>query len=337
MDWFESITGFKEQDYSTTQDRLDVVGSCLRSTQSHKTFAMGEFSVPSLSELRAQAQAEIDTGGRLRVSLMSGDVRKFHRLPELKGALFQVASQFNMLEMTSYELTPEDGVTRYRHDPTQGPACAIAAGAATIYRNYLVLVDGLKGQRADRQINGLLNVGDFFSKLLGKPASELWTMRNGYCLASQEGLKAITALLDRLGEPERDEIRGQLRIGVHQDVQVTDDGAPENHFVSQAFCSALPVAYSRFPTNLWRSFARLVLESAYEATLWAGVCNARKGQSNVVLLTRLGGGAFGNEDSWIHAAMSRALHLASQHPLDVRIVSYREPTPELRNFASEFA
>ena len=35
-------------------------------------------------------------------------------------------------------MTPEDGVTRYKDDPTQGPACAIAAGAATIYRNYFV-------------------------------------------------------------------------------------------------------------------------------------------------------------------------------------------------------
>jgi len=30
------------------------------------------------------------------------------------------------------------GVTRYQHDHTQGPACAIACGAATIYRNYFV-------------------------------------------------------------------------------------------------------------------------------------------------------------------------------------------------------
>ena len=33
-------------------------------------------------------------------------------------------------------MTPEDGVTRYKDDPTQGPACAIAASAATMYRNY---------------------------------------------------------------------------------------------------------------------------------------------------------------------------------------------------------
>ena len=39
-------------------------------------------------------------------------------------------------------MTPEHGVTRYQHDRTQGPACAIAAGAATIYRNYFAPVGG---------------------------------------------------------------------------------------------------------------------------------------------------------------------------------------------------
>ena len=49
--------------------------------------------------------------------------------PENAGALFQVASQLNLLEMTGPEVTPEDGVTIYQDDRTQGPACAIAAGA----------------------------------------------------------------------------------------------------------------------------------------------------------------------------------------------------------------
>jgi hypothetical protein len=61
---------------------------------------------------------------------------RMHRMPENDGALFQVASQFNLLEMTAPSITSEQGVARYQLDRTQGPACAIAAGAATIYRNY---------------------------------------------------------------------------------------------------------------------------------------------------------------------------------------------------------
>jgi hypothetical protein len=41
-----------------------------------------------------------------------------HADPELEGALFQVASQFNLIEMTGPSVTPEDGVTRYSGDHT---------------------------------------------------------------------------------------------------------------------------------------------------------------------------------------------------------------------------
>jgi hypothetical protein len=87
-------------------------------------------------------------------------------------------------------------------------------------------------------------------------------------------------------------------------VEVTDAAGPDRPLVSQAFCSALPVA--RVPSALWEKFALLVLEAAYEATMWAAVLNAQRGVSNVVFLTLLGGGAFGNRGRWIDAAMRQA-------------------------------
>ena len=60
------------------------------------------------------------TTGRLKVSVVTGDVRPMHQAPQYAGALFQVASQFNALDMTSYEVTPEHGVTRYEGDHAQG-------------------------------------------------------------------------------------------------------------------------------------------------------------------------------------------------------------------------
>jgi len=92
-------------------------------------------------------------------SVVTGDVRQMHQSPENAGALFQVASQFNLLEMVSPTVTPEDGVTRYQHDAPPAPhpsrlarfahsrlrttaRCAIAAGAATIYRNHFAPVGG---------------------------------------------------------------------------------------------------------------------------------------------------------------------------------------------------
>lgn len=80
----------------------------------------------------------------------------------------------------------------------------------------------------------------------------------------------------------------------------------------------------------------LVLEAAYEATLWAALLNAQRGASNVVFLTLLGGGAFGNHGGWIHAAIRRALGLMTTFDLDVRLVSYGTPSREILAIAEEF-
>ena len=118
-----------------------------------------------------------------------------------------------------------------------------------------------------------------------------------------------------------------------QAVEVTDAPGERRPLVSQAFCSALPVAYTRVPLRQWQPFASLVLEAAYEATMWAAVLNARRGASNVVLLTFLGGGAFGNDDERILVAMRRALTTVASFDLDVRIVSYGAPSPAVLKLA----
>jgi hypothetical protein len=77
--------------------------------------------------------------------------------------------------------------------------------------------------------------------------------------------------------------------------------------------------------RLWEPLASLVLEAAYEATMLCGALNAARGRSNKVLLTALGGGAFGNDDRWIQDAITRALQIVKDIDLDVRLVSFRQP------------
>src|SRR5260370_39714810 len=108
-----------------------------------------------------------------------------HQVPENAGALFQVASQFNLLEMVSPAVTPEQGVTRYQHDLTQGPACAIAAGAGTIYRNYFARLDGSEGQTTERQINGLAGLGRAAGTPWNQPAEALVAVQTGYALCTR--------------------------------------------------------------------------------------------------------------------------------------------------------
>jgi hypothetical protein len=335
MDWFERLTGFKEGDYASTRSRLAVESGRLTSLINRRSFSPGHLELAKLSELRDRVRSSSARPGKMRVSLMSGDIRTIHLFPEFAGALFQVASQFNLLEMFGPHRTPEDGVTLYQSDPTQGPACAIAAGAATIYRNYFVPVGDRAGQTRDRQLDALADLGAALRSRLPHDVGALWFMTNGYAFCTRRGLTAITKLLESSSPGEIDALRGHLRIGLHQDVELTDAAEPLRT-VSQAFCSALPVAYSEIGPIHWERFARLILEAAYEATMWAAVLNAARGSSSVVLLTSLGGGAFGNAESWIEDALRRALQLARGYDLDVRLVSYSEPSTTFRRIEDEF-
>jgi len=106
--------------------------------------------------------------------------------------------------------------------------------------------------------------------------------------------------------------------------------------VSQAFCSALPVAYCQLVNPPWARFATLVLEAAYEATLLAARLNRFETGCPTVFLTRLGGGVFGNEASWVDNAMARALEWARGSGLDVRLVSFSRPSSALQRLARQF-
>ena len=327
MDWFETLVGFPEGDHTEVQRRLAVRGDQLHSLVNGRQYAIGKLELLSLEALADRAAVGGGLPGRLRVTCLEGDVRALHHAPAFVGGLFQVASQFNLLEMVGPEVTPEHGVTRYAHDGTQGPACAMAAGAATIYRNYLVPVGDTLGQRRTAQLDGLHALGDALALALGTSQDTLWTMRNGYAMCTERGLKQIRDHLRYLPDQEIDALRARLQVGVHWDVEVTDTTTTPGQIVSQVFCSALPVAYGGIAAPHWEAFASLVLEAAYEATLWAAVCNAQRGGSATVLLTRLGGGAFRNDDQWIDTALRRALLKFCDTALDVRLVNRGAPTP----------
>ena len=319
--WFQALTGFAEPAVDDVAGQFVVDGPSITSRANGRTMRVGRFEMPSLGELRGRAAgataSERAPGTRLRE--LVGDVRALHAIAASAGSLFQVASQFNMLEMASPSLTPEDGVDRYETDHTQGPACAIACGAGTIYRNYLVPIGAAIGQTADRQLDGLADL----RAALGVEM----TMRNGYALPTAAQLQQVSGAIDALDDVGRDALMAHLRIGIHWDTEVTF-GDP-GYTVAQAYCSALPVAYQSHATTAWEPFARLVLDAAYEATLAAAVLNAVATGNRTVHLTLLGGGAFGNPTAWIVDALSRACRLFEHADLDLAIVSYRQTNPDL--------
>ena len=326
--WFEELTGFSEESPEQVRANLSVDGRVLKSRINGKTLVCGELETPSLADLRHRVQASGYKTGALTVREVVADVQELHTNAANADALFQVASQFNLLEMTGPEVTPEEGVGIYEWDRTQGPACAIAAGAGTIYRNYFAPVNGQTGQSATNQIDCLADIG----AALDNTENRLWEMRNGYALASGEGLVEIGERLRAAGEPELDALRQLLRIGLQWHTQVTLDDC--THTVSQAYCSALPVTYSECLPEEWEEFARLILEASYEATLCAALLNASQIGNNTVFLTLVGGGVFGNETAWILDGLQRALALYKDTALDVAIVSYGAPNPAIQELVS---
>ena len=159
-------------------------------------------------------------------------------------------------------------------------------------------------------------------------------MQNGYALASYHGLQMISRRLSAKSNLQLDDLKGKLRIGVQWNTQVT---LPEvNHQVTQAYCSALPLAYSTHDANLWEPFARLVLEAAYEATFLVAILNSHQTGNRLLFLTSLGGGAFGNNSSWIYDAIGKAVSKFAHWDLQVKMVSYRYSNPETAKFIASF-
>jgi hypothetical protein len=316
MTWFENLTGCVGESPESVRKHLFIDGQRLCSRLNGKSWLCGELETQTLAQLRQRVLNTKYDLAPISVRNVVGNVQHLHLNRANENAVFQVASQFNLLEMTSPRVTPECGVGIYEHDFTQGPACAIAAGAGTIYRNYFVDINGRIGQTADNQIDCLSGI----AKLLDNSKQRLWKMVNGYALPSAEGLEEINRKLESMDEAALDTVRQALQIGLHWDTQVTLGDA--SHTVSQAYCSAMPVAYTPHTKELWAPLAKLVLEAAYEATICAAILNGYRNRNNRLFLTRLGGGAFGNSPDWITDAISRSLELYSDSGLDVAIVSY---------------
>lgn len=300
-DWFKKLTGFEEKDFQTTKQYLKVQDKCLISKVNQLRHYIGDFEVLSLDELRKRVDNSYASPSKVKV--VYGDIRKFHRDKENDGTLFQVASQFNMLEMLNPHVTKYDGVTGYMFDNTQGPACAISCGAATIYRNYF-----------QDDIDGLKDVKIYLNRCVDSTES-FWDMKNGYALCTDKGLKIIEQHV--YDDIIKDEIRKRIKYGIHWDTRVTSTEC--ENIVSQIFCSALPISYG-IKSKHWESFARLVLEAAYEATLLTAKLNRK---SDIVYLTYLGGGVFGNDIEWIKDAIAYAVNRTKHLGLDIRIVEYK--------------
>lgn len=322
--WFEETFGFSEADWPLAAPRFEPDGEYVVSVANSRRMRWGRFEMPSLAELRARVTTPAPGDPDAAVREIVGDISAVHADPVAAGATFQVASQFNMLEMVGPDVTPGHGIDRYEFDHTQGPACAIACGAGTLYRNYFVPLGDHLGQSEDDQLDGLTGVADALDVHI--------PMHNGYALPDPATLGQATDALAALDDAARDTVRGALRVGVQHDTEVTL--ARAGHTVTQVFCSAVPVSYSAASADAWEPLARIVLEATYEAALLIAAETAARTGNRTVYLTMVGGGAFGNRTSWIIGALERAIHCAGAG-LDIALVSYQDPNPAIAHLVGD--
>lgn len=349
VSWFGQTFGFEERrvrnrntvasyEYVKTHFELEDDGNVLKSLANGRKFYIGPFGTPTLDELDCRlykashthnfntsshqngketesTKSDVcsdNTGSLLQFKHLIGDVQEFHMDPNNEGAVFQAASQFNCLEMVSPSVTPEDGITSYEYDRTQGPICAIACSAGTLYRNYFVNDHG-QGGKEGSQIDCL----DEMAMALGNDHLNFWKMENGYMFPCHSNsmrklgrhIRTLCVANDRVKKrarsstsdkeralSRREEIMSALKVGVQWNTEVvtikpplpssTDaeggEKAPSPHCVTQVYSSALPIAYDDTLTSEYdfEEFARIILDATYQATFAVAAIKAVEASNN---------------------------------------------------------
>ena len=215
--WFRRLFGFDEIEYQAARSMFRLTADQLAVKSSHGPWSVGSFTTPSLQQLRDSSECLSSQNKALGLSIAVADVSELLSTPENRRATFQVASQMNCLEFPSPDCIPEDGVSGYEGDRTQGPACSIACGPATVFRNYFAPVTDAAGNTATGQSTAaqLNNADDLLAACV--PAAAGVFVVNGYMQATSHSLETLNNFL---ANTDRETLLPTLKVGVHSDVEV---------------------------------------------------------------------------------------------------------------------
>ena len=362
--WFSKIYGFHEMINANTSNvnksmsllqltingRLHTGLTCGLGLGNTGNFDAGIPLYKSTSVLLKEAESNV----RLRSSPtperemityreINADAKLLHSNPHLAGSLFQVASQFNTLEMASPEHTPEMGITIYEHDRTQGPICAMACPTGTLYRNYFMMPGG-GPQTKTNQINTLETIINKF-KTPEFPVN--FVVKNGYILpATIADSNKLNTLLDNPRALE--EMANDVKYVIQEDVPVIlSSNSRSSHSVSQIYCSGFPLAYcvdTEYFSGLLnqeqqqvinenggvkeyaymnRNLIKMITTAMYTATLSHAVNMTITQQKRVkVFLTPVGTGVFGADETFVKGIMGDVIRKYRHFPIDLYLVNF---------------
>lgn len=327
--WFRRVFGVNE--FAADDDGGSPVGFEIEDREPEKIringriFHVGPFSTPTVGQLFDAAASS--RRHLLSVTSLVGETRALHLDPANEGAVFQVASQFNCLEMISPRSTPDDGITIYARDHTQGPASAMACPAALFVRNYAIAVDA-GGRLLRGEGNGQTKrAGGHQLNLLARTGIP-HRYQNGYAFLSPASAALVL-------KRDAHRLLRNIMVGVHEN---TATASRTGHRVTQVFTSALPLAYidasaGDAPASHpgVKRLARLCLFAAFVSTLCVAELRAREtGKRVKCYLTSVGAGAFGNTADSVKGAMTAAFAACSAFNVDAIVVTHGGGAPRRR-------
>jgi len=326
------------KDYLYDTEKLYIYATNIKFTINNILYNVGDFLCLPLIFLERFQKYELskDAPKNITYNIINEDIVSLIN-ESSPTDVFQAASQFNLLEMMSENVSPENGIRNYYKDNSQGPRVALASPIGTFFRNYLIYknpyqttdVDGYP-QTTDKQFNTLQTLLDLpelkFIKVNTNPTQGQYLYKNGYCFINP------TQEQSNFARDNQNLFENHLKVGVQWNSPLLFDYDKK---VCQVYCSGLPFGDYAFIYGLEldrdgyedriKPFAVGILKAAFKCTLQVAVnkLHLLKDDSRIkVYLTAVGSGEFKNPMEWVVEALIYALNDFKHYPLDVIMVTY---------------
>jgi hypothetical protein len=214
-----------------------------------------------------------------------------------RGAIVQLASQFNYLESPSPELVP---VSQYLYDHTQGPQGVIEAAAGTLHRHAAVIAGKLP-----HALHNVLPTNN--SDVYKNGYLELGHLNDATCKSLEKTIKDNISELEILPQWVMCETSGAYQL--------------------QVFASAPSFQGSKSPApgSCAARIAEMIVVKQYELIAKLAVIQSKSYGRIPLHLTLVGQGAFNNPTSIIEKALNAVAKVVKGHKVDVYVHVFKSP------------
>lgn len=324
-EWFNIAFGFNEsKKFETNRDKfLNMYNH--EKNKSINSIDAGEFYLMDLNTMHGiMKKHSKNKKGKVNLHHIVEDITNIHLNKKYENSTIQVASQFNCLEMIDQTKTPQDGITNYIYDRTQGPICTLSTPAGLAYRNYIYL-------NGDTQIDTTKEPLQYLKSITEKNIG--WNIVNGYMFFNDiDQLRNTHNILLELSIEQRNYFKNFIKVGIHNNLGVFDyTKKKQTNIVNHVYCSGIPISYNtNIPKDkhfLFSGLSELFLEAIYELTLLSACYNNIVNNTNKqCFLTYIGGGVFGMDIKQIYRAIEKSCDNVEKYgfDLDVIIVDYKK-------------